>query len=107
MDFVDVVQRRRMVRSFTDAPVPAESVERILDIARRGPSAGYSQGIEFVVITNERDRVLLGQGFERIASVSGHHNFVAQAQVHIVICTSADIYRRRYQEPDKMRVRAD
>jgi nitroreductase len=96
-----------MVRSFTDAPVPVESVERILDVARRGPSAGYSQGVEFVVITNDRDRALIGQGFERIGSVSGHHNFIAQAQVHIVICASADIYRRRYREPDKMRVRAD
>jgi nitroreductase len=105
MDFVEVVRRRRMVRSFTDAPVPVESVERILDIARRGPSAGYSQGVEFVVVTNERERTLLGQGFERVASVSGHHNFIAQAQVLILICTSADIYKRRYREPDKMRVR--
>lgn len=104
MHLRDAVRKRRMVRSFTEAPVAADALERILDTARRGPSAGYSQGVELVVVTEpERRRELV-----RIASVGAHmHQGLRRAPVHIVVCTSAEIYRRRYREPDKQRVRAN
>jgi nitroreductase len=56
MDFQEVVRRRRMVRTFTEAPVPKESLERILDNAVRGPSAGFSQGQSFLLLTEPADR---------------------------------------------------
>ena len=103
MDFRDVVRKRRMVRSFSDAPVAQDALDRILDAARRGPSAGYSQGVEFVVVTEPERRLDL----VRIAAVGGRMlEGLERAPVHIVVCTSADIYRRRYREPDKLRVRA-
>jgi len=101
-----VVRKRRMVRSFTDEPVAPEVVERILDTARRGPSAGYSQGVEFVVVTDAAVRRAVAPDDEMLAR-SGHPNFVAQAPVHVVVCTSPEIYRARYREPDKMRAVAD
>jgi nitroreductase len=51
MDFTDVIHKRRMVRNFTAAPVPPESLNRILDATRRGPSAGFTQGQDFIVVT--------------------------------------------------------
>lgn len=48
MEFQDVVRRRRMVRRFGPDPVPTHSVERLLDNAVRGPSAGFSQGQAFL-----------------------------------------------------------
>ena len=53
MDFTEVVRRRHMVRRFTDEPVSAESLVRILRNAVRGPSAGFSQGQAFLVLTGE------------------------------------------------------
>ena len=50
MEFADVVRRRRMVRTFDRRPVPRETLVRVLDTARRGPSAGWSQGYAFVVL---------------------------------------------------------
>src|SRR6266508_1457447 len=50
VEFQDVVRRRRMVRDFEMRPVPPETVERILANALRGPSAGFSQGFEFLVL---------------------------------------------------------
>lgn len=97
---------RRMVRSFTDAPVAAEAVERILDVARRGPSAGYSQGVDFVVVTDAETRRRLSAPSERLRA-AGMPNLVGQASVVIVVCTSADIYASRYREADKARVRRD
>jgi nitroreductase len=42
VEFSEVVRRRHMVRRFTDEPVSAESLDRILRNAVRGPSAGFS-----------------------------------------------------------------
>ncbi len=105
MDFVDVVKQRRMVRSFTDEPVAPEAIDRIIDVARRGPSAGFSQGVEFVVVTDAAIREEIAQPYEAMHTKSGHLNFVAQAPVQIVICANAEIYKARYREADKMRAR--
>jgi nitroreductase len=50
MEFHDVVRHRRMVRRFARRAVPREVVDRILDVGRRGPSAGFSQGLELLVL---------------------------------------------------------
>ena len=105
MDFKDVVHRRKMVRSFTDEPVDPETVRRILDVARRGPSAGYSQGVEFVVVTDDETRQKIAAPAQEVVDLSGHHNFIAQALVHVVLCVSPEVYRARYRESDKMKVR--
>ena len=51
MEFDQVVRKRRMQRNFSADPVPPEVLDRIFDLARRGPSAGYTQGQAFIVIT--------------------------------------------------------
>src|SRR5436190_3470114 len=50
MEFTDVVRRRRMVRRFEQRPVPADVMDRILEAGRRAPSAGFSQGLELLVL---------------------------------------------------------
>jgi nitroreductase len=107
VEFADVVRGRRMVRSFTDEPVAPEAVRRVLDVARRGPSAGYSQGVEFVVITDPRIRAVIAGTGQEMFDALGRPNFVAQAPVHVVICVSPEIYKSRYREPDKMQVRSE
>ncbi len=102
MEFAEVVKRRRMVRNYRDEPVDEEAVRRILDIARRAPSAGFSQGQAFVVVTDPSRR-------RRIAELAGEPEYVAagfdpwisRAPVHVVVCVSEAIYRARYDEPDK------
>jgi nitroreductase len=39
-----------MVRRFDQRPVPRETVDRIIDVGRRAPSAGFSQGLELLVL---------------------------------------------------------
>lgn len=51
MEFSEVVRKRRMVRHFTQEPVTPEAIDRILELARHAPSAGYTQGQSFVVVT--------------------------------------------------------
>jgi nitroreductase len=50
MEFKDVVRRRRMIRRFDQRPVPTDVLDRILDAGRRAPSAGFSQGLELLVL---------------------------------------------------------
>lgn len=50
MEFRDVVHGRRMVRRFAQRPIRREVIDRILDVGRRGPSAGFSQGLELLVL---------------------------------------------------------
>ena len=91
-----------MVRNYRDEPVDPGAVARIVAAGRKAPSAGFSQGVSFVVVT-EPDR-----RFE-VARIAGEDEYVARgfdpwvsrAPVHVVICVSEAAYRRRYAEPDK------
>ena len=100
--FAELVRKRRMVRNFTEEPVSWEVIERIIDTSRRGPSAGYSQGMAFVAITDADMRSQIAEiAGEQWYVRQGHEPFMSRASVHIVITTSEEIYHRRYNEPDK------
>jgi nitroreductase len=96
MEFQEVVRRRRMVRTFTGEPVPAASLDRILSNAVRGPSAGFSQGQAFLVLTQAADRT-------RFWAVAG--DAVAEsartAPLVIVPLSGKRVYLDRYARPDK------
>jgi nitroreductase len=102
MEFQDVVRRRRMVRNFEDRPLPPGVLDRILDNALRGPSAGFSQGFELVVFEGAAQTgrfwaaVSPERGFER-AGWPG----VYRAPVVIVPLAHKQAYLDRYAEPDK------
>jgi nitroreductase len=96
MDFQEVVARRRMVRTFTAEPVPQASLDRILGNAVRGPSAGFSQGQAFLVLTSPPD-------LELFWSVAGAAigGSARTAPVVIVPMSCKRVYLDRYAEPDK------
>ena len=96
MDFQEVVRRRRMVRTFTDEPAPKESLDRILANAVRGPSAGFSQGQSFLLLTEPADR-------ERFWAIAGAAvNESAQTAPAVIVPMSCKrVYLDRYAQPDK------
>ncbi|MGH8947797.1 MAG: nitroreductase family protein [Acidimicrobiia bacterium] len=103
MEFDEVLRKRRMVRNYTSDPVPSEALDRIVDAGLRAPSAGYSQGMGFVVVTEAATRksiATLAEEEEYVAS--GFDPWVSRAPVHVVITVSESIYRDRYREPDKL-----
>lgn len=102
MNFYDLVKKRRMVRNFTDEPVSNEAIERILDTARRGPSAGFTQGQDFIVVTDEAMKQKLAEFCtEKSYTEMGFDPFISKAPVLIVPCTNENAYHQRYQQPDK------
>ena len=102
MEFQDVVRRRKMVRSFLDRPVPRDSLDRILRNALRGPSAGFSQGFEFLLLEGPEQT----SRYWKAALAPDHaHPFpwpdMLKAPVLIVCLSHKLAYLRRYAEPDK------
>ena len=90
-----------MVRNFRiDRPVPDEDLEKILDLAQHYPSAGFSQGVAFVVVRDEETKKKIGGAEEYWEN--GRANFILRASVLILVCVSEAIYHRRYREPDKL-----
>jgi FMN reductase [NAD(P)H] len=57
VEFREVLKRRRAVRTYDSRPVPREVLERITNAAVvRAPSAGFSQGLRLVVVTDSATR---------------------------------------------------
>lgn len=93
-----------MVRNYDPAPIDLEVIHRIVDTARKAPSAGFSQGQSFVVVTDASMRLSIAEAAnEQQYVASGLDPWISRAPVHVVCCTSEAIYRRRYLEPDKLR----
>ena len=102
MEFAQILKKRRMVRNYTDEAVDRESVERIIQAGRRAPSAGFTQGQSFVVVTDPEIRqqiaVLAGEGSY---VESGFDPWISIAPVHVIVCVNEQDYHRRYLEQDK------
>lgn len=103
MELAEVLRRRRMCRNFTDRPVPAEVVDRLLDRARRAPSAGNTQGWAFVVLEGPDQVERFWQadadpGWLREPTLPG----VVHASVVILPLFNVRHYLDRYSEPDKI-----
>jgi nitroreductase len=96
MEFQDVVRRRHMVRQFTKEPVAQESLDRILANAVRGPSAGFSQGQAFIVLTAGEDLKRFWEAADLAVQDS-----VTDAPLVIVPLSCKQAYLDRYALPDK------
>ncbi len=105
MEFSEVVRKRRMVRHFTPEPVAPEVIDRMLDLARHAPSAGFTQGQSFIVVTRPELKQQIAQlcGEDEGYVKAGFHPFISEAPVLVIACTSEAAYHRRYREPDKLK----
>lgn len=106
MQFRDVLTRRRSVRTYVDKPVPRDVLERITDAAViRVPSAGFSQGLRLVVVTDpETRREIAVAAAEEELAAKGRPRWKAAAPVHVVVLTREDDYHDRYRSQDKLAI---
>jgi len=104
MEFQEVVRRRRMVRNFDpDRPIDDSTRDRILANALRAPSAGFSQGFEFLVCQSPEERSLFWgvtwppEHDEALPHLTG----MRRAPLVVVALSNKDIYLDRYAQQDK------
>ena len=103
METYAALRRRRMVRAFEERAVNPEVVARILEAGRRAPSAGYTQGVDLLVLTGAADRAAFwdAEVDEGWRDRNPIHDRTRQASVIVLPLTGAGPYTRRYSEPDK------
>jgi nitroreductase len=101
MEFSSVLAKRRSVRGYLRDSVPPDTIDEIVDLARRAPTAGFSQGIDFVVVDEPG---LVGEFWEMTtdpahADVYDHD---AAPPVVVIVLSDPERYLSRYRQPDKV-----
>ena len=99
MELGEVVRRRRMVRRFDPRPLPAEVLDRILHSATRAPSAGFSQGLDLLVI--EGGAAVRGFWTATADPRFGKPYSTAEPPVIVLVLSDKQAYLDRYGAPDK------
>src|SRR5215216_4018932 len=94
-----------MVRHYDPAPLPRETIERIVRTVRRAPSGGFSQGQRLVVVTEAATRARIAELLHEDEWVAqGREPWLSVAPAHVVVCTREQDYHDRYNEADKLAV---
>jgi nitroreductase len=102
MEFREVVRRRRMVRRFDRRPVPHETIDGIIDIGRRAPSAGFSQGLELLVLDSPDTVAEFWQLTQDPGFPWDPDDIAVGPTVIVIPLPDAHRYTQRYSEPDKI-----
>jgi nitroreductase len=104
MELERVIRARRMCRRFLDTSIQPDVLDRLLDLARRVPSAGFSQGFHFLVLNGP---VQTSVFWDHTLPADERDRFpwptLLQAPVIVLPLADAQAYVRRYSEPDKAR----
>lgn len=101
-EFVDVVMARRMTRVFASTPLPDGTLERLVRLANRAPSAGKTQGWHLVALEGPEQTATF---WDVTLPPGGRSRFKWQQLLDAptILLPFADpkAYTDRYSEPDK------
>jgi nitroreductase len=102
VEFSDVVRRRRMVRTYASDSVPRETIDHVLGLAVRAPSAGHTQGWRFLVLDDITSTEKFWSATRSADSPADDWLTRMRGAPALVVCLSdKDAYLDRYAEPDK------
>jgi len=77
MEFFDVIENRHSVRAYIDDPIPEEILWRLLEAARKAPSASNKQPWKLVVVSDQTKR-------ETIAASGTYGKFLSKCPIVII-----------------------
>ncbi len=103
MQFADVVTKRRMVRAFESRSVPSDVLDRVLDLARRVPAAGNTQGLDLVVLEGVQTQRYWDATLTAERRASFPWPRLLDAPVLLIPVSWPSAYVERYSEADKAR----
>lgn len=102
MEFQKVVNKRKMIRSFSNQPIEDEKIEKIINNFFKCPSAGFSQGFELLVLKSKED---VKRYFDCLGSIEERISEkwvkLANAKVIMIPIAHKQTYLDRYAQPDK------
>lgn len=88
-DIIAAIEERSSIRSFTPEDIPEPTITRLIEAARRAPSAGNIQPWQFIVVKNPDLR-------KTIATYAYDQDFIRGAPVIIVVCAEPQRSGERY-----------
>jgi nitroreductase len=91
MDFYDVIDRRRSVRTFQEKPVDAATLRKILDTLSLAPSAGNLQAYKITIVRTQAVK-------EALASAAFDQDVVLHAPVVLVFSADEKRSETKYGE---------
>jgi nitroreductase len=83
MEFAEVLNKRRSVRSYKSQPVEENKLRRIFEAANTAPSAGNLQAYQVRVVRDQAKK-------EALAKAAYGQGFIAEAPVCLVFCADPD-----------------
>ena len=102
MELQEALRRRKMVRSFRRESVPDDVIDRVLASVVHAPSAGYTQGNEFLVLTSDAAVA----DYVRITEHPDYPLTDADREVLppviVIPLSNETAYVDRYSQPDKI-----
>jgi nitroreductase len=87
MDFYEVINTRRSVRSYKKDPIPDDVIKRVLNSARIAPSGSNRQPWKFIIIKDEERK-------KKMVELCEGQRFIAEAPILIVACGRNIHYNR-------------
>lgn len=101
IEFNDVIRRRHMVRDFDDRPIEPQALDHILGNSLRGPSAGFAQGFDLLVLQGREETSRFWS-----ASAAGDESRqqwpgILRAPAIVVPFSDEGAYRHRFAAADK------
>lgn len=101
-EFADVVLSRRMTRAYRPDPLPSGTLERLVALANRAPSAGKTQGWHLIALEGERTSVFWDITLPAMRRGSFKWQGLLDAPVILLPFADPKAYVDRYGEPDKV-----
>ncbi len=106
MEFRETVRRRRMVRRFDPrVPVPFNTIRDLVELATRAPSAGFSQGWDYLALTDTAQTgAFWAAATAQDAGGAAPDRWLTglMSAPALVLClANPTAYLDRYAEPDK------
>lgn len=89
MEFLELVNQRRSVRSFTGQDVEQDTIDRILRVARSAPSAGGLKAYKIITVRDDKTKRALSQA-------AHGQDFVALAPVVLVFLADENLSAAMY-----------
>lgn len=104
MELHRVIEKRRMIRAFEPTPIDRSVTDKMCDLARRAPSAGNTQAVEFLVLD---DPAATARYWDTTLPRERRSEFrwqtLPDAPVLVIVVVRPEAYVERYAEPDKAR----
>ena len=100
--FAEVVRNRRMTRAFESTPIENATLEELVDLSARAPSAGKTQGWHLVVLEGQQTSKFWDATLPAVRRESFRWKYLLSAPVIALPLADAKAYTDRYAEPDKV-----